>query len=211
MKGLCLLWNKNWFCHRLIHTCVTRCAWTGGYVYPWGHSFKNSRWDQEEGGELGSHEELNYHLRVQARSRGGRWCWTLKRAQKRPRAGRRSWAQKVGLPFTSLVPQQLCYGHCACDCLAQQLKQQLASHWQGSHYCLNIAVVLVVVHSLLSPCGLEQVDEPLTLALAGWSKWTSHSLFLPSPPFPFPNKPSHFCGCKATCLLTYSPPPPPIL
>ena len=30
-----------------------------------------SRRDQEEGGELDSHEELNYHLRVQARSRGG--------------------------------------------------------------------------------------------------------------------------------------------
>ena len=31
-----------------------------------------SRRDQEEGGELDSHEELDYHLRVQARSRGGR-------------------------------------------------------------------------------------------------------------------------------------------
>ena len=31
-----------------------------------------SRRDQEEGGELDSLEELDYHLRVQARSRGGR-------------------------------------------------------------------------------------------------------------------------------------------
>ena len=30
-----------------------------------------SRRDQEEGGELDSHEELDNHLRVQARSRGG--------------------------------------------------------------------------------------------------------------------------------------------
>ena len=44
------------------------------------------RRDQEEGGELYSHEELDYHLRVQARSRGERWCWTLKRAQERSRA-----------------------------------------------------------------------------------------------------------------------------
>ena len=108
---------------------------------------------------------LEFFFRVQVRSRGGRRCWTLKRAQERTRAGRRSWAQKVGLPFASLAPQQLCYGHCACDCLAQQLKRQLASHWQGPYYCFHIAVVLVVVHSLLGPCGLEQVDEPLTLSL----------------------------------------------
>ena len=25
--------------------------------------------------------KLDCHLRVQAKSRGGRWCWTLKRAQ----------------------------------------------------------------------------------------------------------------------------------
>ena len=93
---------------------------------------------EEEGGELDSHEEVKLsfagpgeikrrevswtlmkksdcHLRVQARSRGGRWSWTLKRAQKRSRGGRRSWAQKVGLSFASVVPQQLYYGHCPCD------------------------------------------------------------------------------------------------
>ena len=32
-------------------------------------------------------KKLYFHLRVQARSRGGRWCWTLKKAQKRSRAG----------------------------------------------------------------------------------------------------------------------------
>ena len=31
-------------------------------------------------------------LTVQARSRGRRWCWTLKLAQKRSRVGRWSWA-----------------------------------------------------------------------------------------------------------------------
>ena len=97
---------------------------------------------EEEGGELDSHEEVKLsfagpgeikrrevswtlmkksdcHLRVQARSRGGRWSWTLKRAQKRSRGGRRSWAQKVGLSFASVVPQQLCYGHCPCDSAPQ--------------------------------------------------------------------------------------------
>ena len=47
------------------------------------------RWDQEKGGELDSHEELDYYrLRVQARSRGGRRCWTLRRAQETSRGGR---------------------------------------------------------------------------------------------------------------------------
>ena len=43
--------------------------------------FCGSRRDQEEGGELDSQEEVR-----QARSRGsrgGRWCWTHKLAQKR--------------------------------------------------------------------------------------------------------------------------------
>ena len=92
---------------------------------------------QEEGGELDSHEEVRLsfvgpgeferkevswtltkkldYLRVQARSRRGRWCWTLKRAQKRSRAGRWSWVHKDGLPFASAVPQQQCYGQCLRD------------------------------------------------------------------------------------------------
>ena len=41
--------------------------------------------------------QLSSSYRVQARSRGGRWYWTFKRAQERSRAGRRSWVQKVGL------------------------------------------------------------------------------------------------------------------
>ena len=85
-------------------------------IRPWKqHSVQESRRDQEEGGELDSYEELDNHLRVQARSRGGRWCWTLKRAQERSREARWSWAQDVGLYFASVVPQQLCYGHCLCD------------------------------------------------------------------------------------------------
>ena len=51
----------------------------------------------------------------QARSRGGKWSWTLMLAQKRSRAGRWSWAAKVGLLSLQAVPQQQCNGHCPCD------------------------------------------------------------------------------------------------
>ena len=44
-------------------------------------------------------KNLDFHLRIQARSRGGRWYWIRKRAQERSRAGMWSWAQKVGLIF----------------------------------------------------------------------------------------------------------------
>ena len=33
--------------------------------------------------------------------------------------------RKLDFSFASVVPQQQCYGHCPCDCSAQQLKQQL--------------------------------------------------------------------------------------
>ena len=48
-------------------------------------------------------KKLDFHLRVQARSRGWRWCWTLKLDQKRSRAGRWSWAQKVRLLLQLLL------------------------------------------------------------------------------------------------------------
>ena len=65
----------------------------------------------------------------------GRWSWTLKLAQKRSGAGRRSWAAKVGLLSLQVVQQQ-CNGHCPCDCTAWQLKQQLhgalvTARWRG--------------------------------------------------------------------------------
>ena len=63
-------------------------------------------------------------------------------------------------------------------------------------HCLNIVVVLAVVHGLLG------------LLRAGLRGRATHSFSppptppRPPPPFPVPNKPSHFCGRKATCLLT---------
>ena len=60
---------------------------------------QESRRDREEWVTWTLTKKLDCHLRVQARSRGGRWCWTLKRVQKRSRVGRWSWAPKVGLVF----------------------------------------------------------------------------------------------------------------
>ena len=72
----------------------------------------------------------------------------------------------------------------------------VATQWRGSHR-LNTAVVLAVVHGLL---GLSRV---------GARGRATHSLPPPSPipppppHFPAPNEPPRFCGCKATCLLTW--------
>ena len=62
----------EWVLHSLLN-CLPWRLYTNAYA-------AQVRRDHE-GGELDSYEELGYHLRVQASSRGGRWCWTLKRAQ----------------------------------------------------------------------------------------------------------------------------------
>ena len=122
-------------------------------------------------------------------------CWILKRAEERSRAGRWSRAQKVGQPFASVVHQQLCYGHCLCDSAphsswnSSEQSTQVASHWWGPH-CLNIDVVLAVVHGLFSLCSLECVDELFTLS--------------PFPPFS-PSQISHRISVdikQHVCLLT---------
>ena len=95
--------------------------------------FRESRRDQE-GGEQNSHEELDFHLRVQARSRGGRWCWTLKRAQKGSRGGRWSWAQKVGL-----LLHQLFLNSSATDIVLVTLPRttvETANAWYTSCYAM---------------------------------------------------------------------------
>ena len=71
---------------------VTSFRFPGSFYLFLIFSPSEPRRDQEEGDGLDSHEELNYHLRVQARSRGGRWRWTLQRARERSSAGRWSWA-----------------------------------------------------------------------------------------------------------------------
>ena len=75
------------------------------FIFHLFYTHTDSMRDQEEGGELDSHEEVRLLLRVQERSSVGRWCWTLKRSQERSRAGRWSrWVQKDGpllLQFSS--------------------------------------------------------------------------------------------------------------
>ena len=117
--------------------------------------------------------------RVQARSRGGRWSWTLKRARERSRTGRWSWAL---IESWTIV----CFS-CSSTVAFRTLKQQLAE-----------------VHKLLHTGG---VPTSLTLlfwqwltvssACAGRSAWTSYLCLLLTPTSPFspvPNKPYSFCG-----------------
>ena len=113
------------------------------------------------------------------RSRGGRWSWTFKLAQKRSRVGRWSGAEKVGLLSLQVVPQQQCKcnGHCLCDSAkstaAETAIAQCTSHWamaRGHH--LNTSIVLAVAHGLSS----------LFLVV---STSSLHS-FVPFPPCPHP-------------------------
>ena len=83
--------------------------------------------------------------------------WTLKRAQKRSRAGRWSWAQKVGLLLLQL------YLHsCATDIVLVTLlrtavepaiAQYSSCYAMARGHCLNILVVLAAVHGLLGLPG----------------------------------------------------------
>ena len=109
---------------------------------------------------------------------GGRWCWTLKRAQKRSRAGRWSWAQKVGLLLL-----QLFLNSCATDIVLVTLlstavetadAKYTSCYAMAKEYCLNIFVVLAAVHGLLG--------------LPVWSAQSRlHSLSPPPPPHPHPS------------------------
>ena len=148
--------------------------------------------DQEEGGELDSHEVLYYHLRVQARSRKGRRCWTLKKAQERSRGGRWSWAQKVGL----LLPQ-LFLNSSATDIVLVTLPRttvETATAWYTSCYAMARSPLP------LQSCSGGGRRPPRS----SWSeREVQPSLSLPFPPVPVPNKPSLFSGRKAPCLLIY--------
>ena len=121
-----------------------------------------SRRDQEEGGELNSQQSPGD---IKSRE---------------VELGSESWSS-----FASVVPQQLCYGHChKTDLLRTAVETVVsgvciciyilvASQWPGPH-CLNIVVVLAVVHGLL---GLLRV---------GLRGRATHSFSLPLPPPPFP-------------------------
>ena len=97
------------------------------------------------------------------------------------------WSQFVPNMPAEIRGHEALHHHQHLNCSAQQLKQQLwstlvAQQWRGPH-CLNIVVVLALVHVLLG--------------LPGRSARSSHPTL-----FPIPNKTPRFCGRKATCLLT---------
>ena len=70
-----------------------------------GHSGSESWRDQKEGGELDSQEEVRRFCGSRRdQEEGGQWCWTLKLAQKRSRAGRWSWAWKLNFFCVSCFP-----------------------------------------------------------------------------------------------------------
>ena len=108
------------------------------------------------------------------RSRGGRWSWTFKLAQKRSWVGRWSWAVKVGLLSLRVVPQQQCNGHCPCDSAqARQLKQQLrgAGQWWGD---TALTLPLFWLRSTVS-----------SVFFGRYLRSSLHS-FIPFPPCPHP-------------------------
>ena len=123
------------------------------------------------------------------RSRGGRWSWTLKLAQKRSWAGRWRWSAKVGLLSLRVFPQQQCNGHCPCDSAraVETAIAQCTSRWAMARgHRLSTSIVLAAVHGLSGLFRAVHAVEP--------------SLFCPLPtPLPVPNKPSRFCGRKAKC------------
>ena len=98
------------------------------------------------------------------RSRGGRWSWTFKLAQKRSWVGRWSWAAKVGLLSLQVVAQQQCTGHCPCDCPSTAVEittAQCTSHWAMARgHSLNTFIVLAALHGLSSLFRAVSTVEP---------------------------------------------------
>ena len=183
-------------------TCTTGLAWLRTSSVS-KRSARRSTWQQMQ------HQRR--FLWVQARSRRGRWAGLSRRVgqsfagpgeikrkevvldpQQRP-AEIKSWevelAHKVGPPFASDVPQQLCYGHCPCDCSAQQLEQQLYT----SCYANRGPRRLNIVVALAGP------RPPRSFRVR--ARWRAIHC-PPPPPSPVPNKPSRFRGRKSN-MFTY--------
>ena len=120
------------------------------------------------------------------RSRGGRWSWTFKLAQKRSGVGRWSWAAKIGLFSLRVVAQQQCNGDYPCDsALAQQLKQQLrsaqvAGQWRGD---TALTLPLFWRRSTVSPVFFGR-----------YPRSSLHCFVPPPPPPPSPSLISHLAS-----------------
>ena len=83
-----------------------------------------SRRDQEKGGDLDSHDEVRHFCgsRRDQEEEGGVGPTSQPRRDQEQGGGvgLESWTS-----FASVVSQRRSYGHCLCDCSAQQLGQQL--------------------------------------------------------------------------------------
>ena len=132
------------------------------------------------------------------RSRGGRWSWTLKLAQKRSWVGRWSWAVKDGLLSScssTAVQRTLSLWLCPAWQVKQQLHRALvAAQWRGD---TALTLPLFWQRSTVSLVFFWQYP---------WLSLHSFVLFPPPPPphphVPVPNKPFRFCGRKAKCTRT---------
>ena len=118
-------------------------------------------------------KKLDFHLRVQARSRGGRWSWTLKLAEKRSRTGRWSWALNVRLLLLQLLLNSSAPDIVLVTLLRTAVETAIA--WYTGRCAIarghrrNIFVVLVAVHGLLD--------------LPGWN--ARSSLYSQTCPYPY--------------------------
>ena len=112
-----------------------------------------------------------YTTGFQARSRGGRWSWTLKLAQKRSWAGRWNWAAKVGL--LSLRSQacntvQRTLSLWLCTAVETAVARCTSRCTMARGHRLNTFIVLAAVHCLSGLFRAVSAVEP--------------SLFRPPPP-----------------------------
>ena len=83
--------------------------------------------------------------------------------------------------------EQLCYGHCLCD----SAPHSSSNNNCGVHWLLHNGEVPTVLTELLFWWWSTGSS-----VIPGRIVWSSQHFLL----CPIPNRPSHFCGRKATCL-----------
>ena len=132
------------------------------------HTRSPAETDQDWGKWAGSYEKVRLSLRAQARSRGGRWCWTLKTHStaspfRHPppkylvtpiidqEQGGGAGLRKLDFFCFTVVPQQLCYRHRPCDS---------APHSSWNSKCV---VVLAVVFPSAPVVTVDSCVEILAL------------------------------------------------
>ena len=99
--------------------------------------YSESRRDEEEGGELDSHEEVR-HFAGPGEIRRRDVVLDSQVSPEEIKSREVELGLKGGLFFASVVSQQRSYGHCPGDCFAPQLRQQLrrtlvAVQWRNGH------------------------------------------------------------------------------